>query len=270
MEASMAYSQFIHLGCYGRSPRKGEPRWSCISGVTAEGARVPGACNHLRYRGEALVIFGISPIEAGRLAIERADQARDAGVRNWRLRRDGVALLAGVVSYPIPRILVDTDPVDQDVYRLWCRQTLEWLQRGFGDHLKSVVEHRDENFYHLHFFIVPTLGPGNRLNVNQLHPGRYAKVVAAAEGADHKNAERSYRQGMRKWQDEFHRDVSAFFGHDRYGPRRMRVSNRQHKMEKQMAERNGRANRPRSTSSAPRSSARRPRCGPSSIASDHG
>ena len=34
-------SQFIHLGAYGRSPRKGAASWSCISGITAEGVRVP-------------------------------------------------------------------------------------------------------------------------------------------------------------------------------------------------------------------------------------
>jgi len=70
------------------------------------------------------------------------------------------------------------------------------------------------------------------LNVNRLHPGRYAKIVA--EAADHKNAERSYRKGIRLWQDLFYRDVSKFFGHDRYGPRRARVSRREGEMKKRM------------------------------------
>src|SRR5664279_1899444 len=108
-------SQFIHLGAYGRAPRKNAPRWSCISGITAEAARMPGACNHLRYRGEPLVLFGGSPLEAGRLATERADQAVDAtGVR--RLRCDSIALLAGVASYPIPRQLFYDMPAEGDAY----------------------------------------------------------------------------------------------------------------------------------------------------------
>src|SRR5665647_408046 len=99
MEASMSHFQFIHLGGYGRSPRKGQPIWSCVAGITAEGARVPSASRHIRYRGEPKILHGASPLEAGRLATERADRAYDHGRRLRRLRRDGIALLAGVVSY---------------------------------------------------------------------------------------------------------------------------------------------------------------------------
>jgi hypothetical protein len=226
-------SQCLHLNSIGRKPRRGEPRWSCISGVTAEGARAPHASRHIPFPAEPTVLHGISPIEAGRIAEERADQAFDAtGTR--RLRCDGIALLAGVVSYPIPRKSVDEDPCDQDVYRLWQNMTLAWLLTQFGDHLLSVVEHRDEAYYHIHFYVVPVLHSSNRLNVNKLHPGRYAKVVAEAEGADKKNCERSYRAGMRRWQDAYHGAVSSFFGHDRYGPRRARVGRREREMQQRM------------------------------------
>ena len=178
------------------------------------------------------MIHGISPIEVGRIVEERARQARDA--LGKKLRRDGAALLAGVVSYPGPRKEIDDDPVDQDIYLLWRRLTLAWLVAQFGEHLLSVVEHSDERYYHLHFYVVPTLGPRNRLNVGQLHPGYYARLVALAEGADKKNGERAYRAGMRAWQDDYHREVSKFFRHDRYGPRRARVSRREREMQQAM------------------------------------
>ncbi len=231
----MAGCQFLHLGSYGRSPGAGQPRWSCISGVTAEGARAPNASNHIRYPAEPSVIYGVSPIEAGQLAIERADQAYDAHPRRRRkLRRDGVALLAGVVSYPWEQQALRDDPVDGDVYLLWRQMTLAWLRRQFGHHLKSVVEHRDERYRHLHFYVVPDLADDQRLNINFIHPGRYAKAMATAEGANKKCQERAYREGMRNWQDLFHHDVSVFFGHDRYGPCRQRVTRRQRQMETAM------------------------------------
>jgi hypothetical protein len=226
-------SQFVHLGSYGRKPRKGAPRWSCIGGVTAEGARAPHASRHIPFPVEPTVLHGIAPIEAGRIAEERAHRAFDATGKR-RLRCDGIALLAGVVSYPIPRRSVNEDPCDRDVYNLWCLMTLAWLLAQFGDHLMSVVEHRDESYYHLHFYVVPTLDPTNQLNVNRVHPGRYAKIVAAAEGADQKNQDRSYRAGVRRWQDDYHRAVSLFFGHDRYGPKRARVSRREREMQQRM------------------------------------
>jgi len=87
---------------YGRSPRKNAPKWSCIAGITREGARIPGAANHIKYPSTPKLLYGCSPLEAGRLAAERADQAYDHGRRRRRLRRDGIALLAGVfVASPV-------------------------------------------------------------------------------------------------------------------------------------------------------------------------
>jgi len=106
--------------------------------------------------------------------------------------------------------------------------------------LLSAVEHRDENYYHLHFYVVPTLDEGKRLDINKIHPGRYAKAIALAEGADKKDNERSYRKGMREWQGDYYRRVSSFFHHDRYGPRRARVSRREGGAQKRMEEREAR------------------------------
>lgn len=93
-----------------------------VAGITREGADTPGACNHLRNRREPRIIFGISPVEAGKLAIERANQAFDHGERRRRLRRDGWAVLAGVASYPVSRPVVENNPAEQETY-----MTLQWL-----------------------------------------------------------------------------------------------------------------------------------------------
>jgi len=214
-------AQFIHLGCYGRQPRKGEPQWSCIAGIAAEGARTPGASRHIKYPSRPAVLLGISPIDAGRLAIDRADRALDAKGR--KLRCDGVAFVAGVVSYPVDRQVMNDWIADADYYNFWRHQVVEWLKGQFGSNLLSVVEHSDERFVHLHFYGVPPLDDDRKLDLGAVHPGRAAKIEAAAVGAPKRDQDAAYRAGMRRFQDRFHHDVSSKFGHDRFGPRRARV-----------------------------------------------
>jgi hypothetical protein len=229
-------SQFIRLGVFGRAPRKGEPSWSCIAGITREGARVPGAANHVRHARPPNILYGGSPLEAGRLAIERANGAFDHGRRRRRLRRDGTALGAGVVSYPVPRHVVENDPAEREVYLRWREMTLQFLIQCFGEHLMSVVEHGDEPFLHSHFYVVPILLPNLRLNLNDIHPGRRAKADAAEAGACKKFQDAAYRSGMSRWQDTFWWEVSRHFGHTRFGPQRMRVSRLQRLMERRLEE----------------------------------
>ena len=226
------YQQFIHLGAYGVKPRAGEPLWSCVDGITAEGARIPGASRHIPYPREAPILHGASPLEAGRLAKERAVLARDAKGR--RLRRDGIVLIAGVASYPTPRKLVADDFVEADFYSHWRNLTIDWLLEHFGEHLVSVVEHGDEEFMHLHFYLVPKLLTDFQLDLPAFHPGRATKFAAAEAGASKKDQDAAYRRGMEMFQDDFHCAVSRFFGHARFGARRMRVSRREREMQKRM------------------------------------
>lgn len=107
--------QFICLLGYGRVPRKGGEPWECITGITQEGARAARASNHVRNRREAVLLYGVCPVDAGRLAIERADKARDHGDRLRKVRLDGNALFAGVASYPVPRDLVENNPEKKHV-----------------------------------------------------------------------------------------------------------------------------------------------------------
>jgi hypothetical protein len=227
-------SQFHHLGGFGRSPRKNAPQWSCIAGITREGARIPGAANHIKYPSTPKLLYGCSPLEAGRLAAERADQAYDHGRRRRGLRRDGIALLAGVASYPVLRKLVESDAAEKEAYMRWCAMTLLWLIQQFGEHLLSVVEHADENFLHLHYYVVPKLRPDGRLNLHEIHPGRRAKRDAAEVDACKKYQDAAYRSAMARWQDDYWYEVSRNFGHGRYGPKRARISRMQRLMEKRL------------------------------------
>lgn len=228
--------QFACLLAYGRSPRKGEPSYSCINGVTREGARAPGATPHIRECGEPHLLYGISPIEAGGIAIERANQARDHGERPRRLRRDGKALVAGVFSYPAPRRVLENDRGEMDTYLRWRDMTLAFLIQQHGDHLQSVVEHDDETYMHIHFYVLPQLRSDRRLDMPAIHPGLRMKYDAAEAGASKKDQDAAYRSGLSIWQDAYWWSVSRFFGHERFGPRRTRVSRQQRLMERQIEE----------------------------------
>lgn len=217
------YAQFIHLGAYGLTPRAGEPPWSCIDGITTEGARQPNASRHIPYPREPRILAGVSPLEVGKLAKERALLAKDAKGR--RLRREGVSLIAGVASYPVPRLLVD-DVVQVDFYTNWQTMTLDWLQDRFGKWLMSVVEHDDEEYFHLHFYLVPNIMHNLQLDLPLFHPGRAIKAAASEVGATKRDQEAAYRCGMEFFQADFHYDVSRKFGHQRYGAKRRRESRR--------------------------------------------
>lgn len=216
-------NQFLHISLYGSAPRKGEPAWSSIAGIVREGARAPGAARHVAYPTEPTILRGLSPIEAGRIALERAEQARDAKGR--RLRRDGAVLVAAVVSYPVPRTLVQNPnaPDVGDLYGAWRGEAAAWFHGQFGDTLISLVEHHDEKFLHLHCYAVPALGPGNRLQLEAIHPGRAALKQAEADGRDKAGQRTAYLTAMKTLQDDFHAAVSRHYGHARVGPRRRRL-----------------------------------------------
>jgi hypothetical protein len=223
-------AQFLHIGNFGRAPKRGEPSWSSIDGVTSEGMRAPGASKHVALPKHPRVYFGEDAAVAAKMARANANLAVDAAGKN--LRKDGIALYAGVVSYPLSWAAIDMDGEAHLKMHNWCRATTEWLSKTFGPHLISVIVHVDETYPHLHFFVVPPLTPDNRIDHGAAHPAHKAKRLAVerglAEGASLKVArqtgDRAYVEGMRALQDDFHRRVSKRFGHDRYAERRTRVS----------------------------------------------
>lgn len=206
----MAY-QFLHVEGYarqgsqqGKTPRK----WSARE-IAAEAMREPDACPHVEQPQPPTVLHGCTPAEAAKQAEDWANTASDAQGR--RLRRDGLCLLAGVVSLPSDRA------ADWPQYRA---ATVAWLREQYGERLRSVVEHTDEAHPHLHFYCVPL--PGERFEV--LHPGRLAAAKKAQQGAKKGAQNAAYKAAMVAWQDDFAASVAANFGLARLGPGRRRLS----------------------------------------------
>ena len=214
--------QFLHLEAYARTGSKqhGQPRkWSARE-IAAEAMREPDACPHVEQPKPPKLLHGCTPAQAAKLAHDWADSSQDAKGR--KLRADGLALAAGVVSLPAEQ--------RQDWPR-FREATVAWLRQQYGERLRSVVEHTDEKHPHLHFYAVPL--PGERFEV--LHPGRQAAAKKAQEGAKKGAQNAAYKQAMVGWQDDFQRAVAAHFALTRRGPGKRRLTRGAWKAEQEQA-----------------------------------
>ena len=137
------------------------------------------------------------PSQAVKRAEQWAAQAKD--LRGSKLRQDGLCILAGVVS-------IGADDLEKwDEYK---KAVIADLLAQHGDRLHSVVEHNDEAYPHLHYYIVPKDGE----EFNKLHPGLAAKFEAkhAKKNTSEQNIE--YKAAMVNFQTNFFERVSRKFG----------------------------------------------------------
>ena len=165
------------------------------------------------------VLHGCTPAEAAKLAHDWADSSQDAKGR--KLRADGLALAAGVVSLPAEQ--------RQDWPR-FREATVAWLRQQYGERLRSVVEHTDEAHPHLHFYAVPLPGSGSSASPRTARRSRKGPP-RGQKGAQ--NA--AYKQAMVGWQDGFQRAVAAHFGLTRRGPGKRRLTRGAWKAEQEQA-----------------------------------
>jgi len=148
----MAGFQFFHIEGYARTAAKGKAGGHSISSVMAEAMRVDGACPHVEQPLAPVLLFGSPPSEVEAAAKEWGDTAKDAIGR--KLRKDGLCLLAGVVSCP---------PQFNDAQ--WQALKLDTVAYLAADgRLVSCIEHVDEAQRHLHFYKIPP--PGGRLKTS--------------------------------------------------------------------------------------------------------
>lgn len=215
-------AEFYHMSTYGRSPKRRAEPHEHITGIAEEAARLPHACPHVVSPRPPKLLHGVCPTIAAEAAVAQAEQAKDAVGR--RLRCDGAAILASVVSYETPRAAVEKSDEETGRYRAWRHAALGWLKAEYGDALVSVVEHSDEKHLHLHAFAIPPIGADGRLQWGAIHPGRRAVDDAKRQGATGRALQSAYVEAMSRMQDGFHAAVSASFGHARLGAGRRRLS----------------------------------------------
>ena len=214
--------QFIHVEGYGRSAGAGKAGGRSIGDVVNEAEREPGHCPHVEKPQPPAVVHGVSPKEAGRIAAERADAAVDAKGR--KMRKDGLCLLAGVVSFPHTVKECQEDRQKMAAYRAWERDAVAFLKVTYGEDLSSVVRHTDEQYPHLHFYVVPRPDADGRLSLESVHSGRAAAADVKAGGGKKGEQNTAYREAMRAFQTRYFQAVGIKHGQARMGPGRRRLS----------------------------------------------
>lgn len=170
-------------------------------------------------------LLGCDPINLKPEINRLGNAARDSAGR--RLRPDAGLMVAGVISYPVPRAELATSD-DWRTYLEWRNACVEWLTRQFRQSLRSIVEHEDEAFRHIHAFMLPDLAPDGQMNWALAHPARHARVTAAHKGENKTGQNAAYIAVVTALADDFHDSVSRHFGHSRITVRRDRRSRGHH------------------------------------------
>jgi len=94
-----------------------------------------------------------------------------------------------------------------------------------------VIEHTDEKYPHLHFYVVPDAEE----RFEDVHEGRRAALEVKARGGLKGPQNAAYKAAMRVWQDDFSKQVASNFGLTRLGPKLRRLPRAGWKAEQKQA-----------------------------------
>lgn len=215
--------QFIHIESYARVAGKGKEGGNDLSSVAGEADRLSGNCDHVTNPQPPKILYGVSATKVAKMAAEWAENSKDSTGK--RLRKDGLCLVAGVISAP-------DDMSDKD-WQALKKASYKWLKEKHGDRLKSIIEHTDEPFRHIHFYVIPR--PGERFE--DIHQGKKAaaevkKIVVKTDDKDDPEYKKNkkgaqndaYKAAMEAFQTEFYHQVAMKNGLTRLGPGRRRLT----------------------------------------------
>ena len=212
--------QFIHIETYARkastkkriadSAVKLKQNLDCI---IAEAIREPGHCPHVAKPEEPRYLLGDAvSMQSMEADIENNLKEHHKKVGGKKVRCDAHVLLAGISSFP--RELQIAEP---DTYEKWEIKTLAFLKEKYGDDLKVVLMHNDEEHPHIHFYVYSS----EKVNAKELHDG----FKAAALKTTPKDSGTAYCEAMRDMQSDYYAKVGHDCGLMRDGPKRNRDTN---------------------------------------------
>ncbi len=221
--------QFVHLECYARKADS-EGRWTDF--IFGEASRRPEACVHVQNPARPIVVHGVG-IEAVQEMHDTAAASATIKVKGGHVRKiakDKKTLHTVVASFPATMAEIRSDPAKRTDAEEWEKLTIKWLRSQYDGDLKSVIRHEDEEYFHIHAYVVPIDEPG--MSALKYHPGVKAKraVMDSSNKEDEdkkalsKRADAAYKAAMRAWQDSYHEAVAIPCGLTRLGPQRRRLT----------------------------------------------
>ena len=221
-------TQYFHADSFSLEAGKGKAGGNTVDKITGEADRVEGNCPHVENPIKPKILYGCSFSKAGEMAREWAESAVDG--RGHKYRKDGLCFVAGVISAP----------KDLEDWNAFKADAITWLKQKYGKTLKSVIEHTDEPFRHIHFGVVANRGE----RFETIHDGYRAKLKADPNRGkrDRSSVEKTegrrigniaYITAMRGVQDSFAENVGVYHALARTGPCRRRLTHIQQKREEQ-------------------------------------
>ena len=242
-------NQFAHVNSYSQKANKGG---GSISSILGEATRQAEFSKHIDNPKPPREILGcmvdvqkaVDDIyQNQKLKVTIKGQVRERGVR-----KDRDVMLAGVLSFPSRTANFEGDSEERKYYDEWVELNLDYLREKYGENLKAVIEHTDEEWPHLHFYVVADAATD--FNAKFLHDGHSAKLKAEAtakeKGLDARDAvhegNKAFKSAMQTWQDEYYEKVGQPAGLTRLGPKRQRLSRAEYKAQKNDAREHSKLN----------------------------
>jgi hypothetical protein len=242
----MSGPQFFHTQSFSR---KANPAGQSVQQVIDELRRREEFATHVENPLPPVLLFGLDVealksahdvmIENGKTTVAMAD----GKTRTRAIRNDRHTLWTVVASYPVPREAIETDTTgnERNLFERWKELNIAYLQDKYGEHLKSVFEHVDETFGHIHAYILPECFED--LNARSFNPAYQAKMAAEKEAEEDgapprlkvKLGNQAYRERATEMADEYYKKVGQPAGLTREGPKRRRLSRSEWRKEKSNA-----------------------------------
>ena len=221
----MAKCKFIRLEAWARKGphcKNSKRRKASADGVLGELIRRPDCCPHVANPRPPEILFGGDPSAVWDEAYAQAAHAVDAA--GCRLKSTALILVAGVVTYPVARSIVEANPDEMAICKNWWSDTKGWLHKELGERLRLIVGHWDEEYPNWHFVALPQLGPDHRIHIGDVHPGHRAERECRDTGGSRRQQKAAHQRAMTKFLDRYHEDVAISYGFARFGPKRQRLS----------------------------------------------
>jgi hypothetical protein len=235
--------QFIHYESYGLVSRGGK---NTARGVVMEAERMPTHSKHVEKPKHPKLIFGANPSQLLNELEQAAQKASDRTGKR-KLPKDAKILLAGVVSMPLKsadflqayeeykKSGMKDSPVSLKNFGKWQNLTLKFLQNHYGDGLRSVVIHYDEEYMHMHYYAANKL-TGGTLNLDGLDDAADAERALGLDRASRNKqgaARKTVRaKALRLFQDSYYEAVGKVLGWSRLGPKNPRMTKQQYAQQK--------------------------------------
>ncbi|MBD0273651.1 MAG: hypothetical protein ICV73_17200, partial [Acetobacteraceae bacterium] len=204
--------------------------------IVAEAERRPGHVPHIARPEPPRILHGTTPGNVLEEACGRADRATDRMGR--RVKRDAAILVSAVTSYPLTWEAVRADPAGMRRIRGWLRAEKRFWRGEFGDRVRCILLHVDEERPNVHVLLVPELVPTTMrsgrvvqvLDIGTVDPLHRAAREARAAGASFVERRNAARLAGAAFQQRYARDVGAAIGlsagEGRAGPRLSRFEAR--------------------------------------------